>query len=75
MGKNIERTVFSTYQQQVLNLMSHVESDEQMKEINDLLSAYFAKKAVEAADKLWDKGEIDENTIERWRNEHMRTSY
>lgn len=68
----MKRTVFTTYQQQVLNLMSHVDSDEQMQEINDLLSAYFARKAVEAADQLWDEGKIDSDTVESWKNEHMR---
>lgn len=71
----MERTVFSTYQQQVINLMSHVDSEEQMKEINDLLSAYFAKKAVEAADQLWDDGQISESTVQEWKGEHMRTPY
>lgn len=71
----MERTVFSPYQQQVLALMAHVDSDEQMKEINDLLSAYFARKAVEAADQLWDSGKIDDTTIEAWKGEHMRTPY
>lgn len=71
----MERTVFSPYQQQVLTLMSHVDSEEQMKEIYDLLSAYFAKKAVDAADELWNSGQIDDATIEKWKGEHMRTPY
>ena len=33
------------------------------------------KKAIDAADELWDKGLIDENTIEQWKHEHMRTPY
>ena len=32
----------------------HVKSDEQMKEIGNLLSDYFAQKAVQEADKLLD---------------------
>ncbi|MCI6234710.1 MAG: hypothetical protein MR627_06375 [Prevotella sp.] len=55
--------------------MEHVKSDEQMKEIGNLLSDYFAKKAVEEADKLWDEEIIDCATIENWKNEHMRTAY
>jgi len=55
--------------------MTHVESEEQMKEINDLLSAYFARKATEQADKLWDEKHITKQTIEAWKNEHMRTAY
>ena len=38
-------------------------------------SLYFAQKAIDAADELWDKGLIDENTIEQWKHEHMRTPY
>lgn len=38
-------------------------------------SRYFAQKAIDAADELWDKGLIDENTIEQWKHENMRTPY
>ena len=38
-------------------------------------SRCFAQKAIDAADALWDKGLIDENTIELWKHEHMRTPY
>ena len=34
-----------------------------------------ALKAQKAIDALWDEGVIDEETIERWGKEHMRTSY
>lgn len=34
-------------------------------------SRYFAQKAIDAADELWDKGLIDENTIEQWKHEHI----
>ena len=73
--KIMEATVFSPYQMKVIGLMEHVKSDEQMKEIGNLLSDYFAKKAIEEADRLWDEKIIDCSTIENWKNEHMRTSY
>ena len=38
-------------------------------------SRYFAQKAIDAAAELWNKGLIDENTIEQWKHEHMRTPY
>ena len=28
-----------------------------------------------AIDELWGKGEINDQTIEEWGNEHMRTTY
>ena len=73
--KIMEATVFSPYQMKVIGLMEHVKSDEQMKEIGNLLSDYFAKKAIEEADRLWDEKIIDCSTIEKWKNEHMRTPY
>lgn len=38
-------------------------------------SRYFAQKAIDAADALGDEGLIDEETIEQWKHEHMRTPY
>ena len=74
-GKNMEATAFSPYQMKIIGLMEHVKSDEQMKEIGNLLSDYFAQKAVQEADKLWDDKVIDCSTIEKWKNEHLRTPY
>lgn len=59
----MERIAFTPYQMKIIGLMAHVKSDEQMVEINDLLSDYFARKAVEEADKLWGQ-EIDDSVIE-----------
>ena len=50
-------------------------NEEQQMEISDLLAHYFAEKAFDEADKLWDDGIIGEQTIEEWKNEHMRTPY
>mgnify|MGYP000804099021 CR=1 FL=1 len=50
----MERTVFSAAQLEILDLMSYVESDDTLNEIKDMLSAYFARKAEIAIDKLWD---------------------
>lgn len=37
-------TSLNKYQQRVVELMSNVNSDQQMAEITDLLSGYFAQK-------------------------------
>ena len=71
----MQTAMLNPYQQRVVDLMAKVGSEEQMAEINDLLSRYFAQKAIMAADKLWDEGIIGEQTIEVWKNEHMRTPY
>ena len=71
----MEATAFSPYQMKIIGLTEHVKSDEQMKEIGNLLSDYFAQKAVQETDKLWDDKVIDCSTIEKWKNEHLRTPY
>ena len=34
-----------------------------------------AQKAIREVDKLWSEGVINENIIEEWKHEHMRTGY
>lgn len=43
--------VFTPYQMKVISLMAQIQSDEQMAEITDLLSNYFANKAIAEAEK------------------------
>lgn len=60
---------------EVLNAVSGIRSKEDLDEFKNMLAHYFAQKAQRAIDALWDKGDIDEQTIENWGNEHMRTAY
>lgn len=62
------------YQKHVVDLMASVDESQQ-REISTLLANYFAQKAFDAADALWDEGKISESTIEEWKREHMRTPY
>lgn len=71
----MERTVFNSAQLQILEMMSHVKTDSSLNEIKEVLSQYFAKKAEEAIDKLWDEGKINDQVIEQWKDEHLRTPY
>lgn len=36
---------------------------------------YFAQRAEDALDRLWDEGVLNESVVEGWKNEHMRTPY
>ena len=71
----MEATVFNPAQRYMLELMSRVKAPEQLEEIRQLLSDYFAKKIDEEMDQLWDEGKITPETIEEWGREHMRTPY
>ena len=37
-------------------------------------SRYATEKAMDELDKLWDEGKINDQVIEEWKHEHMRTN-
>lgn len=65
----------SNLQLELLKLFQYNISDEQILEIRDLLAKYFARKATEEMDALWETNNWDEKTMEDWGKEHMRTKY
>ena len=71
----MERTIFNKAQLEILNLMSYVESEAMLNEIRDMLSRYFAEKAQQEIDKLWEEGTINDVVVEGRKTEHMRTPY
>lgn len=53
----------------------YIKTDEELEELQSVLSDYFARKVDREMDGLWHKGIISEQTIEQWGKEHMRTPY
>lgn len=62
-------------QLELMNAINSIDSELELKEFRDLLAHYFAQKAQKAIDTLWDEGVINDETIETWGEEHMRTPY
>lgn len=62
----------SQYQLESLDLLAQIKNQQDMIAIRNLISDYFAKKAEDAIDALWDEGKITIDTIDSWKNEHMR---
>jgi hypothetical protein len=62
-------------QLELMNAINSINSESELQEFRDLLARYFAQKAQKAIDTLWDNGVINEDTIEAWGEEHMRTPY
>lgn len=62
-------------QLELMNAMNNISSEAELNEFKDLVAHFFARKAQKAIDELWDKGVINEETIEQWGAEHMRTPY
>ena len=62
-------------QLELMNALNSINSEAELNEFKDLVERYFADKAQKALDALWDEGVINEETIEQWGEEHMRTPY
>ena len=55
--------------------MPRVSSEAEMQDIRRILGQYFAKRAEDAIDRLWDEGKLNDSVMEKWKYEHMRTTY
>lgn len=71
----IQSKPFTPFQIEMLELASRVSSEAEMQDIRRMLGQYFAKRAEDAIDRLWDKGVLNDNVMEEWKSEHMRTPY
>ena len=66
---------FNAAQIEVLNTVAHLDSEEDLRELKHTLSLFFAKLADREMNRLWDEGVINEEIIDGWTHEHMRTPY
>ena len=65
-------TILSNMQKELLKLYATNIPEKQLLEIKLLLSNYFAVKATEEMDNLWEKNNWNEETMKQWANEHNR---
>lgn len=70
-----QRTILNEAQLSILRLLGRLKSIEQVNELRQIISNYYAQKATEEMDHLWEAGEWDENENEKILNEHLRTPY
>ena len=62
-------------QMELMNAINSIKSESDLNEFKDMLARYSASKAQKAIDALWNDGVINNDTIEEWGEEHMRTPY
>ncbi|NJO01476.1 MAG: hypothetical protein HC880_07115 [Bacteroidia bacterium] len=65
-------TSLSNIQKELLKLYANNISDEQLYEIKLLLGNYFAQKATEAMNRVWEEKQLTEQDMIDWTNEHNR---
>ena len=59
----------------ILRLLGRMKTLEQVEELRNVISNYYAQKATDEMDKLWDSGEWGEAQNNAVLNEHLRTPY
>ena len=78
-ARKIENNAIMSYMQMaqldVLNLVKGIHSESDYLDFRNMLARYFADKAQKQIDALWENGTINEQTIEAWGEERMRTPY
>ena len=62
-------------QLEVLNLIKGSNTEADYSDFRNMLARYFADKAQKQIDALWDNGTINEQVVENWGKERMRTPY
>lgn len=65
----------SNLQLELLKVFSRNVPDEDLMAIKALLSNYFAQKAANLADNVWEEEGFTEDTMNQWRQTHLRTDY
>jgi hypothetical protein len=65
----------SNLQLELLKLFARNVAEQDLLEIKKLLVKYFAKKAMDLADKVWEENDWTEADEQRMLNEHLRTPY
>ncbi|MCH6234902.1 hypothetical protein [Cognataquiflexum rubidum] len=70
-----EESPLTNLQRELLTLFAQDVSEQELNEIKQLISSYFAEKAMDLADKAWEeKGWTDEDAIKLSKTK-MRTTY
>ena len=65
----------SNLQLELLKAFSHQLSEEDLTKIKAMLGAFFAKKAIESANEVWDKEGWDQEKIDSLLHTKLRTPY
>ena len=71
----MEQLVLNPAQKKILHMMSFIKTPQELDNLENVISQYFANKIDAEMDSLCHSGAITLDTIEDWGNEHMRTSY
>jgi len=62
----MEKNQISNVQLEILKLYSTNLSQKDLEELKVLLAQFYAKRAIDQADKIWDEKKLTNQKMERW---------
>lgn len=71
----VQTSHFSPAQQAVLNVISCLQTDEDLADLKRLLVKFVNERLQVEMDKLWDSGSWSEEKLHDIASEHLRTTY
>ena len=72
MGTTV-RQPFNPAQLELLSTMASLNTEADLIELKQALARFFADRVDREMERLWNEGAINEETLESWKHEHMRT--
>lgn len=63
------QTPLTNLQMEILELYSTNLDENELNELKTMLAKFYAAKAVQEADRLWDERNLSDQDMERWLNE------
>ena len=71
----METTVFNPIQLHLLKMFSRMNSEQELKELQQVLSEYYFRKVEEQSAKIYEEQGWTPEKLEAMANEHFRTPY
>lgn len=68
-------THFNQAQLKLLDMLSYVKTPQTLHDLENVISDYFAQKAQNEMEKMWQEGTLNDGKIEEFRYLHERTPY
>jgi len=69
------RTSLNEAQMDFLQLLGHIKTIEELDELRQVVSDYYARKAEEGMNQLWESGQWNKEKDEEILRTHLRTPY
>ena len=62
-------------QREFLQLLAHIKTKEELEELSQVVSVFYARKAEEEMNRLWETGQWSKEKDEEIMRTHLRTPY